>query len=132
MDESMQEYRTLLTDNPAKADKQLYKLAKKGDLNALSALNVYRHLHGIRKRLSCREMRRRNALWGCVISTGTEQKSIMKKRAVFMSCPQSRGSGLPIIGWGFYMNRDLAWQRISGSQNSISGRRYIGDVGKRR
>ncbi len=41
MDESMQEYRTLLADNPAKAEKQLYKLAKKGELNALSALNEY-------------------------------------------------------------------------------------------
>lgn len=41
MDETMQEYRTIFTDNPAKAEKQLYKLAKKGDLNALSALNEY-------------------------------------------------------------------------------------------
>lgn len=41
MDESMQEYRILLADNPAKAEKQLYKLAKKGDLQALSALNEY-------------------------------------------------------------------------------------------
>ncbi len=41
MNESMQEYRTILADNPAKAEKQLYKLAKKGDLNALSALNEY-------------------------------------------------------------------------------------------
>lgn len=41
MNESMQEYRTILTDNPAKAEKQLYKLAKKGDLDALSALNDY-------------------------------------------------------------------------------------------
>lgn len=41
MDEFMQEYRPLLADNPAKAEKQLYKLAKKGDLNALSALNAY-------------------------------------------------------------------------------------------
>ena len=41
MNESMQEYRTILTNNPAKAEKQLYKLAKKGDLDALSALNDY-------------------------------------------------------------------------------------------
>lgn len=41
MDESMQEYRTLLAYNSAKAEKQLYKLAKKGDLIALSALNEY-------------------------------------------------------------------------------------------
>lgn len=41
MNESMKEYRTLFADNPAKAEKQLYKLAKKGDLNALAALNEY-------------------------------------------------------------------------------------------
>ncbi|MDE5717652.1 MAG: hypothetical protein K2I53_08585 [Lachnospiraceae bacterium] len=41
MNEFMQEYRTLLADNPAKAEKQLYKRAKKGDLIALSALNEY-------------------------------------------------------------------------------------------
>ena len=41
MNESLQEYRSLLSDNPAKAEKQLYKLAKKGDLQALEALNAY-------------------------------------------------------------------------------------------
>lgn len=41
MNESIQEYRTLLSGNPAKAEKQLYKLAKKGDLQALEALNEY-------------------------------------------------------------------------------------------
>lgn len=41
MNESIQEYRTLLADNPAKVEKQLYKLAKKGDLQALAALNEY-------------------------------------------------------------------------------------------
>ena len=41
MNELMQKYRTLFADNPAKAEKQLYKLAKKGDLQALSALNEY-------------------------------------------------------------------------------------------
>lgn len=41
MNESIQEYRTLLSGNPSKAEKQLYKLAKKGDLQALEALNEY-------------------------------------------------------------------------------------------
>lgn len=41
MNESRKEYRILFADNPAKEEKQLYKLAKKGDLNALSALNEY-------------------------------------------------------------------------------------------
>ena len=41
MNESIQEYHPLLPDNPAKAEKQLYKLAKKGDLQALEALNEY-------------------------------------------------------------------------------------------
>lgn len=41
MNESIQEYHSLLADNPAKAEKQLYKLAKKGDLQALEALNEY-------------------------------------------------------------------------------------------
>ncbi|MDE6389582.1 MAG: sel1 repeat family protein [Lachnospiraceae bacterium] len=41
VNESIQEYRILLSDNPAKAEKQLYKLAKKGDLQALEALNTY-------------------------------------------------------------------------------------------
>lgn len=41
MNESIQEYRSLLSENPAKAEKQLYKLAKKGDLQALEVLNEY-------------------------------------------------------------------------------------------
>lgn len=41
MDESVQEYQTLLAGNSAKAEKQLYKLAKKGNLQALSVLNEY-------------------------------------------------------------------------------------------
>ena len=41
MNESIQKYQTLLSENPAKAEKQLYKLAKKGDLQALPVLNEY-------------------------------------------------------------------------------------------
>lgn len=41
MNESIQEYHPLLSENPAKAEKQLYKFAKKGDLQALEALNEY-------------------------------------------------------------------------------------------
>ncbi|MDE5932911.1 MAG: hypothetical protein K2H40_10590, partial [Lachnospiraceae bacterium] len=41
MNESIQEYRILLSGSRAKAEKQLYKLTKKGDLQALAALNEY-------------------------------------------------------------------------------------------
>lgn len=41
MNESLQEYRARLSENPGKAEKQLYKLVKKGDLQALEALNEY-------------------------------------------------------------------------------------------
>ena len=41
MNESVQEYRKMLTGNPAKAEKVLCKLAKKGDLQAVEALNGY-------------------------------------------------------------------------------------------
>lgn len=41
MNESIQEYRPLLSGDPSKAEKQLYKLAKKGDLQALETLNEY-------------------------------------------------------------------------------------------
>lgn len=41
MSESIQKYWALLSDNPARAEKQLYKLAKKGDLEALEVLNAY-------------------------------------------------------------------------------------------
>lgn len=41
MNESIQEYRAHLSENPGKAEKQLYKLAQKGDLQALEALNEY-------------------------------------------------------------------------------------------
>lgn len=41
MNESIQEYRILLSGSSAKAEKQLCKLAQKGDLQALEALNEY-------------------------------------------------------------------------------------------
>lgn len=41
VNESIQEYRILLSGRSAKAEKQLCKLAKKGDLQALEALNEY-------------------------------------------------------------------------------------------
>lgn len=41
MSEKLQEYRKLLSDDPVKAEKKLCKLVKKGDLQAVEALNGY-------------------------------------------------------------------------------------------
>ena len=69
---------------------------------------------------------------GMCYQYGYGTKMDYEKRAVSMSFPQNRDSDLPIIGWGSCMNRDLAWRRIFGLQNSILGRHCIGDAGKRR